>query len=294
MSARIVWLLLCASAALSAQGTIQGTPESRAAHYYADGLERPLLRIRAGARLIATCDSMPRACSDRQRKMSHEHSVLTLLDALTLFPQRLPEDAASAPERPRDLKRRLGETYAALMREAGEYDRKLFARYGAALEACPAPEDQTATYRAQLDELLHIDLAGFQALDTEEGARALLAVNQEQAVQAVRLRALPVEDCAAIRRLGEYLMQLMHPKLRHWAHEARPATPEPRDFDFNHPKRNPAPKPLSPEEDRLLAHAVAGNFVTVVATELQLTAFPESEPRIKHITEMLERAKPAQ
>jgi hypothetical protein len=34
-----------------------------------------------------------------------------------------------------------------------------------------------------------------------------------------------------------------------------------------------------------LAHAVAGNFVTVVATELQLIVHPESEARIKALAE---------
>jgi hypothetical protein len=268
----------------------EGNPLSRAAHYYAQGLELPLLQIRSGARLIEGCATMPKACTAEQHRLAGGHSVLTLLDALTLFPQRLTLDEA-APTQARDLKQRFAATDAALMRAAGRYDGQLFARLDAALEVCPSADDDTDNYRAQLALLQEVNLVGFQSLVSAESAQELAAITKEKHAQQQRLRAMPVEDCQAIRKLGEYLMELMNAKLQSWVKKVQPAK-QSREFDFEEPKQEPAPKPLSAQEDRVLALAVAGNFVTVVATELQLTAYPESEARIKEIADAVERANP--
>src|SRR5688572_5085293 len=96
---------------LSAATTMaaEGNPQLRAAHYYAEGLELALLQIRTGARLLETCATMPKACTSAQRRLAGGQSVLTLLDALTLFPQRLTLDDA-AITRARDLKQRFAQT----------------------------------------------------------------------------------------------------------------------------------------------------------------------------------------
>ena len=287
MSARFMLFLLLTGTAAGAAGE---TPEARAARFYAAGLERPLLQIRAGALLVEACAKRLRGgCSRQQRRSVAGNGVITLLDALTLFPQRPAADPAAGITKAKDLERKVGETSAALLRDAGEYDRLLFARYGAALRVCP--NDDAATYRESLEELKRLDLTRFQSLAEQELVAANEATARDESLAEQTLRAAPPEDCAAVRRLGEYLMQLMHSKLQPWSGEAQRVENPERSFEFGRPAPDEVNDTEKRERDRELAHAVAGNFVSVIATELELTVFPESEARIKAIADAVERAK---
>jgi hypothetical protein len=267
-----VFLLVACSASIAGESA-----DVRAAQFYAQGLEQPLLQLRKGALLIQACKQrLRRACSREQRRLAASDRTIELLDALTLFPQRPVQNPADGVARPAELAGKIADTSTALLRVAGEYDRQLFARYGAALQVCPA--DDATTFRESLVELVHIDLAGFQSLAEEELARASAEIAREETAWAAKLRTLPVEDCAGARKLGEYLMQLMHSKLQPWSGEDRRVANQTPSFEFGAP---PKPSPEVPAAE--IAYAVAGNFVSVVATELQLTVFPESEARIRAI-----------
>ena len=117
---------------------------------------------------------------------------------------------------------------------------------------------------------------------TEGGARDGEACHDR--LHGLGLRELP-EDCVAVRNLGEYLMQLMDSKLQPWSGEKKRVESAPNDFQFGAPKVVELNDSEKRRHDRELAHVVAGNFVTVLATELQLTVFPESESRIKAIAD---------
>jgi len=282
------FLLMLGAATAAAADPVDATSDARAARFYAEGLEKPLLELRNGALLGRACtERLKRACTKEQRELAAGDTSLTLLDALTLFPQRPATDPAADLKKPAELRAKMAATSAALLRAAGEYDRLLLARFGATLTACP--DEENATLRGSLDELVRLDLAGFQSLAGDELARAQQAIAAEESAATARLQRTPV-DCAATRLLGIYLMQLMHAKLLPWSGEDERAADAPPSFDFRKPPpKQPAPEP--PKTD--LAHAVAGNFVTVVATELQLTVFPESEAAIKSIADEVGKAAPA-
>jgi hypothetical protein len=273
MNVRLPVLLLVACPA-----SIAGEPAAvRAAQFYAQGLEQPLLQLRQGALLIQACKKhLRRACSREQRELAASDRTIELLDALTLFPQRPVQNPVDGIARPAELAGKIADTSTALLRVAGEYDRQLFARYGAVLQVCPA-EDAT-TFRDSLVELVRIDLTGFQSLADEELARVSDAIAREESAWAAKLRTVPAEDCVGARKLGEYLMQLMHAKLQPWSGEDRRVANQTPSFEFGSPEK---PSPEVPRAE--IAYAVAGNFVSVVATELQLTVFPESEARIRAI-----------
>ena len=275
-------LLLCL-ALVAGDALADESPDVRAARYYAEGLDKPLLQVRAGAVLIQACaDRLQKACTPDQRKAAAGASALTLLDQLTLFPQRPSEDPTVGISRRRDLEKKMSETSAALMREAGAFDRELFARVGAALEVC-APDEEGPDYLTALEAMKLVNYAGFQGMPAADIAKMLIDETGREEALAEKMRAAPREDCIAARKLGEYFLELMNSKLKPWNEPEPPATP-PREFDFDRPKAAPekeVPKP----DDRELAHTVAGNFVTVVATELQLIVHPESEARIKALAE---------
>jgi hypothetical protein len=253
---------------------------ARAARFYAAGLETPLLELRRGAMLLQTCTTrMRRACSKEQRQLATGNRTLTLLDELTLFPQR-PTDEAAA-KNAGELKQQIAAAGAGLMRAASDYDVALIARYGAALRVCP--DDSEANYREPLDALSAVVLRQFQGLgDADyEQARQALADAESRATES--LRALPAQDCDAVLTLGLLLMEMMNGKLEPWTHEnQRMAVADPR-FDFDAARKPPAPTSAAEAPTRDLAISVAGNFVTLVATELQLRVFPDTAPRIKAI-----------
>lgn len=280
MTARLAFLLIaCAISAAAANETAT----MRAARFYAAGLELPLLQLRNGVMLVQACsDRLRRACDEEQRELATNNRALLLLDELTLFPQRPAQDPAAGVSKPRELRQKISEASAALLQAAGEYDRNLFSRYGATLRACP--NDDAATFRQSLDELIRVDLTGFQSLAGEDLARATESIARDEESIAAGLRQSP-DDCVAARNLGEYLLQLMDSKLQPWSGEKERVESAPDDFQFGAPKVVEPSDSEKRRQDRELAHAVAGNFVTVIATELQLTVFPETESRIRAVVD---------
>jgi hypothetical protein len=257
------------------------TPVMRAARFYAAGLERPLLELRTGAELLQTCTTrLRRACSKEQRRLAAGHRTLALLDELTLFPQRPASDAVAAAGAA-ELKQKIGAAGTALMRAAGEYDAALISRYAAALRVCPG--DLGPRHRESLDALTAVDLRQFRALDGADFDLAREEIMAMEAGAVDALRTLPAEDCDAIMTLGQLLMELLNGKLEPWTQENRRAANANPQFDFNATQRPRTPVDDAPTRD--VALSIAGNFVTVVATELQLRVFPETAPRIKAIAE---------
>jgi hypothetical protein len=253
--------------------------EARAARFFAAGLELPLLELRRGALLADACaHRMRRACSREQRRLAAGNRTLALLDELTLFPQRPAVDATAATSAA-DLRQKIGAASAALLRTAGEYDLLLIARYGAALSVCPG--DSGPNYRESLDALADVDLREFLGLDGADYDQARAAIGAAEARAATDLRVLPPEDCAAVLTVGQLMMELMNGKLEPWTHEYQRGANAARRLEFDAPSKAPADE--TPTRD--LAVSVAGNFVAVVATELQLRVYPETAPRIKAIAD---------
>jgi hypothetical protein len=291
MAARLTIFLALASVTAAAAPAGAQPAEARAANYYAAGLERPLLEMRRGALLVQACaDRLRGACSAQQREFAARGNVIELLDALTLFPQRPPDDPTLGITKAPQLARKIDETSAAMLRAANEYDGRLFARFGATLRVCPDAE--ATSYRQSIDDLIRIELTGLQGLGGEELEQAKAELARDEARIAEDLRRVPPEDCAAARVLGVYLMELMNAKLLSWSGEDRRVAKQEPAFEFGKAgkKQEEAPKPPNPE----VARAVAGNFVTVVATELQLTVFPETAPRIKAIADSVEKSNAVQ
>lgn len=284
MLARLALLALSTVAVAAGE-----SPEVRAARTYAVGLDAPLLELRRGAMLVETCTHrLKRACTKEQRKLAAKSQSLVLLDALTLFPQRPTEDPAANITKARDLEQKIAETSATMLRLAYEYDRLVFARYGATLKVCP--DGDPAYFRAPTDELIRLEYAGMQELSGDALNAALAALAGEEARIVDELRLVPPADCAAQRNLGEYLMQVLYPKLQPWRDlDPPPTNTEPKIVFGPQPKK---PEPVVPEPG--VAQAMAGNFITVVATELHLNVFPESAPRIKAIADAVGKANAVQ
>jgi hypothetical protein len=279
MTTRLALLLIFALPAVAADETA----EVRAARFYAAGLHLPLLQIRNGVMLVRACAKrLRRGCNEEQRELAANDRTLLLLDELTLFPQRLNGDPAAGIRNARELWQEIGEASAALLLAAGEYDRSLFARYGATLRVCP--NEEAAVFRASLAELVRLQVTGFESRSDEDSIKASESIAREEEPIAARLRQSP-EDCIAARTLGEHLMQLMYSKLQPWSGEKKRVESAPNDFVFGAPRVVEPTDSEKRQRDRELASAVAGNFVTVVATELQLRVFPESESRIEAVTE---------
>jgi hypothetical protein len=276
---RALLIIACSTLmAASAVAVPDESPRVRAARYYAAGIETPLLELRRGALLVQTCATrLRRACSKEQRRLAGSTGSLALLDELTLFPQRPTGDVSA--KNMEELKQRMAEARAALMRSAGDYDRQLMARYGAALRVCPG--DFGPRYRESLDALAAADMRWFQELEGPDIDAARAALGTAESAAADELRKLPAPDCEAALILGQLLMEMMNAKLEPWTHDNRRAGGVDPQFDFDAARKPPADD--TPTRD--VAVSIAGNFVTVVATELQLTVFPETGPRIKAIAE---------
>jgi hypothetical protein len=276
---RVLPIIACSALIATATAQSTDTPAIRAAKFYAAGLERPLMELRRGALLVRACDKMRKACTKEQRELAVKSRTVTLLDELTLFPER-PDDPAAGVARASLLKERISEAGASLMRAAGEYDRALIARYGAALRVCPG--DSGARYHESLEALTASDLRQFQGLEDAAYVEARISIADAETEVAEVLRKLPAEDCDAILTAGQLLMEMMNGKLEPWTRESRRVANAKPEFDFD-AVRKPPPPDDTPTRD--VAVSIAGNFVTLVATELQLQVFPETAPRIKAIAE---------
>ena len=270
----VLLALLCLTTVASADET----PRARAARYYAAGLETPLLELRRGVMLLDQCTTrMRRACSREQRELAARHRTLALLDALTLFPP--PSESAPDAKTPRELKDGMAAAGAALLRTAGEYNRLLIARYGAVLRACHADDD--ASQRESLATLTAIELRQFQALDGADLDAAVHEIADAEARATEAWRKTPPTDCDALLTQGQLLMEMLNAKLEPWTRQERRMAEAYRPFDFDAElKRKP-----DPALTREVTISVAGNFITVMATELQLTVFPQTAPRIKAIAD---------
>lgn len=279
MRLTLLWLAVL----LSASAIAEEPSAARAARFYAEGLDRPLMQLRTGLQLAQACvDRLERDCGEENRRLAAGGHIITLLNALTLFPQRPASDPVAGIRRARAIPARLGESRAALLRDTAEYDLALFARYGATMQVCPQEEDADE-YLESLAALVDVNLNGYQALDAATAAEAVAELARQQAKLAERLRAGEIEECVAARTLGEDLMRLMDSKLQPWnvRHDEDPR----QEFDFNQPARAKKQEAVKKSSDRAMAEAVTRNFVAVVATELQLTAFPETAARIKEIAD---------
>lgn len=284
MAARLALIIIACCAvttAVRAAEPAADTPRIRAAKYFAAGLEQPLLEMRKAAQLLQACATrLRKACSREQRRLAASNRTISLLDALTLFPQRPAEDAAAGVTKAAELEERIGAASADLTRAANDYDRLLLARYAAALRTCPGETDTAHRESLEaLEALTIVDLRDFQGLDGADYDRARQALTSAEAQAAETLRGMPAEDCSAALTVGQLLMELMNGKLQPWTREDRRVANVDREFDFNaalRPKHDEAPT-------HEVAASIAGNFVTVVATELQLAVYPESAARIKAI-----------
>jgi hypothetical protein len=274
-------LLALPSAGPAADSTKPDVP-ARAARFYAAGLELPLLELRRGAQLLDTCATkIRRACSKEQRQLAATHRATALLDELTLFPQR--DSGIVSARNAAELKQQIAASGAALMRAARDYDLVLFARYGAALRVCT--DDDGVGYREPLDALIAVDLRQFLGLEGAEYDRARDTIAARQAQEIDALRALPPDTCESVLTLGLLMMEFMNGKLEPWTREnQRQRQTDPR-FKFDAAVKPVKPPPAEVAPTRDVALSVAGNFVTLVATELQLRVFPETAPRIKAIAE---------
>lgn len=276
----LVPIVACFSIAAAGAESAGESPQIHAARYFAAGLEQPLLEMRKGAQLLLICTArLRKACSREQRQLAASSRTIALLDELTLFPQRPTADPAAGVTQAADLKARIAAVSTELTRTAYDYDRRLLARYGAVLRTCPGETD--AAHRASLEALTVVDLQAFQGLEGADYERARQELAGAEAQATETLRAMPAEDCRAALVAGQLLMELLNGKVQPWTREERRVGNIDREYDFTaaiRPKRDDAPT-------REVAASIAGNFVTVVATELQLMVHPESAARIKAIAD---------
>jgi hypothetical protein len=262
--------LLAAGAAPLALGTESGGSAARAARYYAAGLQEPLLQVRAGSQIVATCQGRFRAkCSKRHREAARRAGVtLEYLDALTLFPERPPTDPAASLVRYSDLIAALDQVNESIMRAAGEYDHGLFARYGATLSACPPENPQE--FRASVLSLAHQDFRMFGLESDDQRARVLRSIaDQEGSLAEAFDPPSSLEDCIAARQLGELLMTMISAKLAPWSLQAGAAP--------------------GPEATR----GIANEFLFQAATELELIVNPARREQLETIAQRMNEGEPA-
>lgn len=260
--------LLAAGVAPFALSTESSGSAERAARYYAAGLQQPLLQVRAGSQVVATCQSRFRAkCSKRHREAARRAGVtLEYLDALTLFPERPAADPTTKLARYPDLIAALDQVNESIMRAAAEYDHALFARYGATLSTCPPEKLQE--FRASVLSLAHQEFRMFGLASDDQRARALQSIaEQETSLAQTFGNAASPEDCVAARQLGELLMTMMSAKLAPWSLQAGAA----------------------PDADA--TRAIANEFLFQAATELELIVNPAMRERLETIAQRMNDGK---
>lgn len=208
--------LLLSCAASGEDAAPQAVPE-RVVHFYADDIEGPLLLLSAGELLVDQCKGKIREqCTEAQRKSAGDQvSIRAQLDLMTLFR----EQVAASLEKPvssyEDMRTRLKGIAEELLVATDRYDRKLFARFGAVLKACPPQEVEE--YRRDLNIFVVNDLYRFPARSVVEFTEVRLEVEAEEAALAERIRKeWPPEECKAALELGETLLQFMYTKVQPW------------------------------------------------------------------------------
>jgi hypothetical protein len=269
--ASILLALLAAGAAPFAPAAESSGSAERAARYYAAGLQQPLLQIRAGSQIVATCQGRFRAkCSKRHREAARRAGVtLEYLDSLTLFPERPATDPTAKLARYPDLIAALDQVNESIMRAAGEYDHALFSRYGATLSACP-PEN-LQEFRASLLSLAHQDFRMFGLESDDQRARVLQSIaDQETSLAQTFDNAVSPDDCLAARQLGELLMTMMSAKLAPWS-----------------PQAGAAPDPDA-------TRGITNEFLFQAATELELIVNPATRERLETIAQRMNDGNPVQ
>jgi hypothetical protein len=269
-------LLMAATQASLAGGSETSGSAERAARFYAAGLQAPLLQIRAGTQIVATCQKRFRAqCSERHRQAADKARLtLDYLDALTLFPERLPFDPAANLKSYDDVKAGLDAVNELLMNAVREYDRALFARYGATLRECQP--DNIDLYRGSLHALedLEFDMLGVGSIDERERVRQ--SIDGEEVSLARRIHAeWPDGDCAAASRIGEFLMEMTFAKLQPWRTE--PGAPLKTGF---------------PDADE--TRGIASEFLFQAAAELEVIVNPSMRAKLLAISKRLPAEEPAQ
>jgi hypothetical protein len=261
-------LLVVAAAGTTEAADADPAAGARAARYYSEGLQAPLLQLRAGAQIVETCRRRFRAeCSERHRLAAGKAlHVLEYLDALTLFPERLDSDPAAALKTYEDEVEVLDDVNDSILRAAALYDRGLFARYEATLGECP-PEN-LAAYEESLATLDQRDFEIFQVRALANSRYTELATTPKQSAQKIAAPGSP-EDCVAARDLGELLMTMMKAKLTPWD---RPANVQP---------------------DAEATRSIANEFLFEVATELETLVNPASSGKIRDIAARMSDGDPA-
>ena len=220
MSPRGRIALLCAALLTGVAAGDDMAPKpapQRVVHFYADDIEGPLLLLTAGELLVAQCKGKIRAqCTEAQRaSASARPSIADQLKLMTLFRERVAVSLEKPVSSHEDMKTRLAGVAAELLIATDLYDRKLFARFGAVLQACPPPD--AGEFRKSVSILVVDDLYRFAGASLEAFTQARLEIEAEEAALAQRIRKeWAMEDCKAALELGETLMQFMYTKVEPW------------------------------------------------------------------------------
>jgi len=212
--------LLCAllGTGVAADDEMAPKPVSeRVVHFYADDIEGPLLLLASGELLIEQCKGRIRAqCSEAQRSSARDRvSIRAQLDLMTLFRERVAVSLDKPVSGYEDMTTRLKGIAEELLIATDGYDRKLFARFGAVLKACP-PQG-VEEYRRDLNIFVVNDLYRFPGRPIEEFTEVRLELEAEETALAERIRQeWPAGECQAALELGEALMQFMYVKVQPW------------------------------------------------------------------------------
>jgi hypothetical protein len=200
---------------------------SRAVAFHAEDLRHPLLALRGGVMVLQECEVRLREkCSAAQREAAAAGQwTLRLLDTLTLFPENMSRDPAAPAVTYDQMRERLSYLREEQLIATQQYDKKLFARFGAALRICP-PEKKDE-YQEYLANMKDLDLRVFGGLTIDKFALELAAIDKDEVVLAGKLKAWPTAECINARRVGHELLNAMYSKLEPWM-EKKP--PEDQDF----------------------------------------------------------------
>lgn len=252
--------------ALAASDPVASSPEElRAAKFHAEGLEVPLGYLREGAQLILACNvRFATECSDAQRQAA-DSKLLRTLDLITHIPTKA--SRVVVPAGHPEFLSALRMVSDDIVHETLEYDRKLLARFGAALRVCP-PGDANE-YRAYLAQMKELVFRTFGQFDDVTYARALASIDAEEVALAESFRRewTPAE-CTAAGDLGNVLMQHLYERLVPWNTEGE--------------------KPVGRDAMR----GAAGGFLIGAALELEKRFRPEMKSELRALDGGAEAPRP--